>query len=368
MRKAFMYRLYATDKQAEQLTWILDRCRELYNAALQERRDAYRMAHKTISYYEQKRELPGVKDVRPEYRQVGSQVLQDVIQRVERAFAAFFRRCQVGEKPGYPRFKSRDRYDSFTYTQAGWTLDGDRLTLTGIGVIKVKLHRPIDGTIKTVTLKRACGRWYVSFSCEVEALPLPALDSAVGIDLGLIDFLMTDTGEPVPAPQYFRRGEALLTRRQHALSRKKRGSHRRRKAKLLVAKAHRHVANQRKHFHHKTAHDLVEAYGTICHEDLAVKNMVQNHCLAKSIHDAAWAQFIAILTSKAEEAGRTVIAVNPRGTSQTCVCGEPVPKGLSDRWHLCPRCHLSLRRDQVSAMLIKQTGLDQAVSAAPRVA
>jgi putative transposase len=190
----------------------------------------------------------------------------------------------------------------------------------------------------------------------------------VGIDLGLIDFLMTDTGEPVPAPQYFRRGEALLTRRQHALRRKKRGSHRRRKAKVLVAKAHRHVANQRKHFHHKTAHDLVEAYGTICHEDLAVKNMVQNHCLAKSIHDAAWAQFIAILTSKAEEAGRTVIAVNPRGTSQTCVCGEPVPKGLSDRWHLCPRCHVSLPRDQVSAMLIKQTGLDQAVSAAPRVA
>ena len=132
MHKAFVYRLYPTTKQAEQLTWILDRCRELYNAALEERRDAYRMAGKSLSCPEQHHELPGLKEACPEYKQVGSQVLQDVLQRVEQAFAAFFRRVKAGQTPGYPRFKGPDRYDSFTYTQAGWKLNDNRLVLTGI--------------------------------------------------------------------------------------------------------------------------------------------------------------------------------------------------------------------------------------------
>jgi putative transposase len=154
LRKAYHYRLYPTTGQAARLQWVLGRCRELYNAALQERRDAYRMAGVTVSYYEQKRELPGVKEVRPEYREIGSQVLQDVIQRVEWAFAAFFRRVRAGEKPGYPRFKGHDRYDSFTYSQADWTLDDGRLVLASIGALKVRWSRPIQGTIKTVTIHR----------------------------------------------------------------------------------------------------------------------------------------------------------------------------------------------------------------------
>jgi putative transposase len=323
------------------------------------------MAGKSLSCAQQQAELPGLKEDRPEYKQVDAQVLQDVLKRLDRAFAAFFRRVKAGQAPGYPRFKGRDRYDSFTFHQTGWTLEETRLRLRGVsGPLKIKLHRPVQGTIKTVTLKRECGHWYVVFASDVEPAPVPALDSTVGIDLGLIDFLMADTGDPVPAPQYFRCGEAVLARRQRALARKKRGSHRRRKARLLVAKAHRHVANQRRDFHHKTAHDLVQAYGTICHESLSVKNMVQNHGLAKSITDAAWAQFIAILTAKAAEAGRVTIAVDPRGTSQTCLCGEPVPKGLGDRWHYCPQCHLSLSRDQVSAILIKRLGLSRQAAAA----
>jgi putative transposase len=351
MRKAFKYRLYPTPKQDQQLTTILDRCRELYNAGLEERREAYRMAGKSLTCTQQQAELPGLKEDRPEYRLIDAQVLQDVLKRLDRAFAAFFRRVKAGQVPGFPRYKGRDRYDSVTFHQTGWKIVDGRLSLRSVaGPLKVKLHRPVQGTIKAVTLKRECGHWYAVFISEIDAVPLPALDTAVGIDLGLIDFLMTDTGEPVPAPQYFRRGEAVLARRQHVLSRKRRGSHRRRKAKRLVAKAHRHVANQRRDFHHKTAHDLVQAYGIICHEDLRIANMVQNPYLAKSISDAGWAQFIAILTAKAEEAGRVTVAVNPRGTSQTCPCGEPVPKGLSDRWHHCPRCHLSLPRDQVSAI------------------
>ena len=157
MHKAFIYRLYPTEKQAEQLAWVLDRCRELYNAALEEWREAYRMAGKGLGYCDQAGELPGLKEACPEYKQVGSQVLQNVLKRVEQAFAAFFRRVRAGQKPGYPRFRGRDRYDSVTYTQAGWRLQDGRLVLTGIGRIKVKLHRPVQGTIKTVTLKRSCG-------------------------------------------------------------------------------------------------------------------------------------------------------------------------------------------------------------------
>ena len=282
-----MYRLYPTTKQAEQLTWILDRCRELYNAALEERREAYRMAGKSLSYNKQAGELPGVKDVRPEYKQVGSQVLQDVLKRVDHAFQAFFRRAKAGQAPGYPRFKNRDRYDSFTYHQCGWKLDGNRLVLAGVGRIKVTLHRAVAGTIKTVTLKRSCGKWYVTFTCEVAAMPLPETGESVGIDLGLTDFLVTDTGERVANPRPLRRAEAGLKHAQQALSRQKRGSHRRRKQRFRVVKQHRKVANVRRDFHHKTARALVQRYDTICHESLAVKNMVQNHCLAKSISDAA---------------------------------------------------------------------------------
>src|SRR2546423_6560686 len=168
VRKPFKYRLYPTQQQQERLEQVLRRCQELYNAALQERRDAYRMAGKTISYYEQKRALPGVKAVRPDYRQIGSQVLQDVIQRVEWACAAFFRRVRAGETPGYPHFRGRDRYDSFTYSQAGWKVDGGRLVLAGIGALKVRWSRPIQGTIKTVTIHRSADQWDVCFSCVLE--------------------------------------------------------------------------------------------------------------------------------------------------------------------------------------------------------
>jgi putative transposase len=188
------------------------------------------------------------------------------------------------------------------------------------------------------------------------ARPLPATGQDAGIDLGLIDFLVTDAGLSVPNPRPLRKAEARLAQAQRSLARKKRGSHRRAKQRLRVARQHQRVANVRRDFHHKTALALVRANDVIYHENLAIKNMAQNHCLARAIHDAAWAQFIAILGGKAEGAGRTVIAVHPRGTSQTCVCGEPVPKDLSQRWHHCPRCGLSLPRDQVSAMLIKGLG------------
>ena len=237
IRRAYKYRLYPTRGQAAKLEQVLDRCRELYNAALQERRDAYRMAGVTISYYAQKRELTGVKEVRPEYRQVGSQVLQDVIQRVEWAFAAFFRRVRAGEKPGYPRFRSRDRYDSFTYTQAGWQLaDDGRLVLTGIGALKVRRSRPIQGTIKTVTIHRSADQWEVCFSCLLERpQPVPPDRPATALDVGLEYFATLADGNHITNPRYLREAEEALARRQRRLQTKRRGSKNRRRAKLLVS-------------------------------------------------------------------------------------------------------------------------------------
>src|SRR5438270_6250777 len=256
--------------------------------------------------------------------------------------------------------KSKVRFNSITFPSYGdgCKLKDNRLYIQGVGLLKIKLHRLVGGTIKTVTLKRVGQRWYVVIVCEVDVVPLPATGQAVGIDLGLASFLMTDTGKPVDHPQPLRAARARLRRAQRSLARKKRGSRRRQKQRRRVARLHEKIANVRRDFQHQTAHKLIVAFDVLCHEDLQVKNMVRNHALARSISDAAWGQFIAILVGKAAGAGRQTVAVNPRDTSQTCVCGEPVPKDLSERWHHCPRCGLSLPRGQVSAMLIKALGLE----------
>ncbi len=296
----------------------------------------------------QQAQLPAIKEVRPEYAALDAQMLQDVLQRLDRAFRAFFRRVKAGQTPGYPRFKSRDRYNSFTFKQTGWNVTAGCLVIRGLGSLKVRWSRPLLGTVKTVTVKRDADAWYVTFSCVVDvADPVaePALP-AIGIDLGLEHFLSTSDGEHVANPRYFRTGEDILARRQQALARKKRGSARRKKAKLLVTKAHRKVWNQRRDFHHKTAQRLVQGHGLIAVEDLHIANMARNPSLAKSISDAGWGQFIAILTQKAEEAAVVVIAVPPAGTSQSCSgCGRTALKGLSERWHTCEHCGCSLQRD-----------------------
>jgi putative transposase len=367
-RKAFRYRLYPTPSQTEELEHILWRCRDLYNAAVYQRREAYRVQGLSVGYYAQKRELPGLRQAEAPYRAVGSQVLQDVILRVERAFAAFFRRVRAGEKPGYPRFRGRDRYDSFTYSQAGWKIEDGRLVLSGLGTLKVKWSRPIQGDIKTVTIRRDADQWYVCFSCVVALeQPTPPDRPAVGIDVGLEYFATLSDGSHVANPRYLRAAEEALAKRQRKLQTKKRGSQNRRRARLLVAKAHRAIRNKRQNFHHQQARKVVDVHGAVAIEGLRIQNMVRNPCLAKSISDAGWNQFLTILTTKAEEAGLVVIVVNPAGTSQTCSrCGEKVPKDLSVRWHLCPHCGLSLQRDHNGALcVLNRAGLARAGATAP---
>ncbi|HEY7092962.1 MAG TPA: transposase [Ktedonobacterales bacterium] len=360
--KTYKYKLNPTLSQERLLERILMLCRQVYNAAIAERREAWRMCGVSITYYQQKAELPSIKEAMPEYAEVNAQVLQDVILRVERAYHAFFRRIKAGETPGYPRFRGRNRYNSFTYPQIGRNcsahLDNGSLVLSRIGRIAVRWSRPIEGTPKTVTLSREADGWYACFSCaDVPIQTLPATGQETGIDLGIEAFATLSDGARIFSPGWYRKAERALKTAQRRVSRRKTGSNRRKRAITVLAKAHLKVKRQRADFHYKIALHLVQTNDTIYHEDLQTANMVQNHHLAKSISDAGWSQFLTILSFKAACAGRRVIAVDPAYTSQTCSgCGVMVQKGLSVRWHRCPECRTSLHRDHNAARNIEWAG------------
>jgi putative transposase len=364
LRKTFKYKLKPTAEQEGTLAFVVRRCRELYNAGLQERRDAWQKCGVSITAASQSAQLPEVKEVRPEYRDIHSQVLQDVLTRLDRAFQAFFRRVKSGETPGYPRFHSANRYKSFTYKQVGngVSLDNGFLVLSKVGHLAVRWSRPLEGTPKTVTISCEADGWYVCIACaDVPIKPLPLTGQDTGIDLGLESFATLADGSQIANPRIFRVAEMTLKRAQRRVCRRKKGSHRRKKAVVLLARAHQTVRRARTDFHHKTALALVRAYDTIHHEALQPANLVRNHHLAKSIADAGWSQFLNILSFKAEEAGKTVVAVPAAYTSQACSgCGVLVHKGLSVRWHLCPDCGTSLHRDHNAALNILQVGQSRA--------
>jgi len=360
IRKTYKYKLKPTLPQEQAMAFVLRRCRELYNAALQERREAWRKCSVNITEASQSVQLPAIKEVRPEYRDIHSQVLQDVLTRLDRAFQRFFARVKTGETPGYPRFQGANRYNSFTYKQFGngVTLDNGFLVLSKIGRVAVRWSRPLEGTLKTITISREADGWYVCLSCAaVPTQPLPSKGQETGIDLGLEAFATLSDGTRIFHPGWYRKAERALKTTQRRVTRRKQGSHRRRKAVTLLAKAHQQVGRQRQDFHHKTALALVRENDTIYHEDLQVRNMLKNHHLAKSISDAGWSAFLGILSYKAACAGRQVIAVNPAFTSQLCSgCGGVVQKGLSVRWHACPDCGTSLHRDHNVAKNIERLG------------
>jgi putative transposase len=360
VRKTFKYKLKPSPEQERALAFVVRRCRELYNAALQERSEAWRKCRVSVTVAQQSAQLPAVKEVRPEYRDIHSQVLQDVLTRLDRAFQRFFARVMSGEKPGYPRFRGANRYNSFTHKQFGngAMLDNGFLVLSKIGRIAVRWSRPLEGVPKTVTISREADGWYVCFSCaDAPVTLLPPTGQETGIDLGLEAFATLSNGTRIFHPGWYRKAERALKTAQRRVSRRKKGSARRRKAVALLAKAHQKVRRQRRDFHHKTALTLVREYDTIYHENLQTANMVRNHHLAKSIQDAGWSAFLSILTYKAACAGRRVVAVPPAYTSQICSgCGVVVSKGLSVRWHRCPECGTSLHRDHNAARNIERAG------------
>jgi len=289
IRKTYKYRIYPTKAQVTRMNGTLALCCELYNAGLQERRDAYRLERKSITCYQQITQLPDIKQLRPELNDIHSQVLQDVLRRLDKGFQSFFRRVKERKgKAGFPRFRSRKRYDSFTYTQSGFAITDGKLTLSKIGKVKIKLHRPIEGKVKTLTITRsATGKWYACFSVEAEAQPLPANDKAIGIDVGLSHFATLSNGEQVSNPRFFRTDEKALARAQ------------RREKRKVARRIHERIANRRRNFAHQLSHALVSMYGVIAFEDLNIRGMVKNHCLAKSISDASWNQLVQFTTYRA---------------------------------------------------------------------
>ena len=357
MRKTYKYRIYASKAQEAKLLATLEVCRILYNSCLVDRKNHYEATGKGLSRVRQQEILTGDKHRVLLLNEVHSQVLQDVLFRVDRAFQGFFRRLKDNNgKAGYPRFKPEGRYDSITYPQEpGFRVENGKLKLSKIGHLKIKMHRAIIGQVKTCTIRRDGDHWYASFSAEYEpeARPIPA--GAVGVDVGLKSFATLSDGTEVENPRHLRKAEGRLQRKQRELSRKKKCGANRRKARMIVANLHRKVRNQRSDFHHKVARKIVDSCGFIAAEDLKIRNMVRNRHLSKSISDAGWGGFLNILAYKAEEAGCRFEKVPPHNTSVNCSgCGASVPKTLAVRVHRCPACGLFLDRDLNAAINILQ--------------
>jgi putative transposase len=364
MRKMFQYRLYPNKKQVKALEAALEECRWLYNHLLEKRRDAWEQERKSLALYQQQETFSILKQERPSLKSVHSQVLQNVAVRIDLAFKAFFRRCKAGEHPGYPRFRGKHRYDSFTFPQSGFSIAHDnRVCLSKLGSIKMVYHRPVRGKVKTLTIhKSSTGKWYASFSCEVEAQRLPAIPDAVGIDVGLKTFATLSDGQAIENPRFFRAEEKALAKVQRRHAKRAKGTPQRRKHRKVVARVHERIAWKRENFTHQQSRKIVNAYGIIAVEDLMVNRMLHNHCLAKSIADASWSAFFSQLSSKAEEAGRRLVKVNPAYTSQTCSqCGHRQKMLLSERVFDCPCCHMHLDRDLNASLNILGLGLQSRV-------
>ena len=365
--KTYPFRLYPTHKQERTLEHWLVLCCEVYNAALDERKSAYRMAGVSLSYEDQCAELPGCKEVRPDLAEVPSQVLQDVVKRVDLAFDGFFQRVEEGKKPGHPRFKSRFRYHSLTFKQfgnsfnvvAGGKKNRGTLVLAKLGQIKMVMHRAIKGTPKTAIVKRTpTGKWFVNItveqsSTEAQKMRLPPREEEVGIDVGLKTFAYLSTEEEIANPRFFREDEAKLARAQRKLSQAPTGSKEREQKRKVLARTHERIANRRKNFIEQEVSKLVTRFGFLAVEALVVRNLVKNPKLAKSIADASWSMFFTRLLAKAEEAGRQVVKVNPAYTSQTCSgCSHRQPMPLSVRVYECPNCGLVIHRDHNGSLNI----------------
>ncbi len=360
-RKAYQFRLAPTTGQRRLLEQTLDTCRWVYNETLAYRKHAWEARQEHVGLYDTNALLPIWKDQRPELKQVYSQVLQDVQNRVHLAFDAFFRRVKRGETPGYPRFRGKGWYDSFTFKQAGFgfKLAGQWLDLSKIGRVQMIAHRPMVGTIKTLTIRRTrTGKWFACFSLETEPEPLPPTQRAVGVDVGLTHFATLSTGEQIANPRFFRKDEHALAKAQRRLSNAEKGTPERAKYRKVVAHIHERIAHRRKDFAHQLSRRLVREFGIIVLEDLNIARMIKNHRLAKSIADAAWNQLANYTRYKAANAGRTYLEVDPRGTSQRCSrCSGVVKKALSVRVHQCPYCGLEIDRDLNAALNILAVGL-----------
>lgn len=361
-KKTYKYRIYPTRVQRSALQKSLDACRWVYNEALAIRKNAWEQEQRSVSRYGTIKMIPGWKQEHSFLNNAYSQCLQETCTRVDLAFKAFFRRIKKGQKPGYPRFRGKERYDSFTYPQSGFKfLENGKLHLSKIGEVKIKLHRPIGGTIKALIIRRdALGNWYACFSCVIDPNPLPQMDLTIGIDIGLTSFATCSNGEKIANPRFFRKEEKALAKAQRRLSKAEKGTPERAKQRRVVAHIYKRIANKRRDFAHKLSRKLVNNFGVISFEKLDIQDMMDSNwrSMNKSISDAAWRQFVQFVAYKAEDAGRNFVQVDPRNTTKMCSrCGRLVEKDLSVRIHNCTFCGLVLDRDENAAINILRLGI-----------
>ncbi len=385
VRRAYVFRLRPTARQHVALAECVESHCELYNAALQERRDAWARSKTRINYGDQSAQLTEIRAARPDQALWSFSSQQATLRRLNKAFTAFFGRVKSGDKAGYPRFKGKARFDSVEWPKDGdgarWLPEARRVYLQGIGQVKVHLHRPVAGKVKTIQIKRQGRRWMLVLSCDdVPTKPLPATGRQAGIDVGISSFATTSDGEHVDNPRWARKAGDRLASAQQRLQRAKRRSRNRDRKRETVAAHHRKVANQRKDFHHKQARRLVESYDLLVVEDLQIANMLRRakpvpdpdnpgqflpnrgrakSGLSRSISDAGWGRFISILRAKAEEARRIWIEVDPRHTSDCCEnCGHAAPENrVTQGAFKCQRCSHHAQADEHAARNLLRAGL-----------
>ena len=381
--RSYRYRLHPTKLQTFALLSAQRLQCELYNAALEERIGVWKWERRSVTHFDQCRTLTGLKDVRPDVVVSGIALCRGTLKRLDHAYGAFYRRVRLGETPGFPRFTSSIRFDSLQWFDAsGWKIKVEhrRLKLKGIGEIKANYHRPILGEARAIVVKREGSKWWLIVQCaNVPADPLKPTGREVGIDLGVTNMIATSDGQRVAGEHFGSKARQILARAQRQLATKQRGSNRRRDQVEQVARLHRKLKNQRSNATHQLSRRLVNDYDFISLKELKIANMVhapkarpdpaqpgaflpnganRKAGLNRSIHDAGWGQFVSLVSYKAESAGRTVVRVNPRFTSQMCAECQFVDAGnrVSQKEFRCLRCGHCAHADNNAARNILRAG------------
>jgi len=364
MTISYKYRIYPNKATEQKLNEALDTCRWLYNRLLQEINDAKERGI-TLGKLDTQNMIPSLKLENPDLQKVYSKALQMVNYTLWGNIKALSASKKNGRKCGHLRFKGKGWYKTINYNQSGFKIDQDHglLHLSKIGDIRIKLHRKIEGTIKAVLIKKSGNDWYAIVQTELTpSIPDPETRS-IGLDVGLKSFVVDTDGNSVENPRFAEKAAAKVKNIQRRLSRAKKGSNNRQKLRDKLDKIHERINNQRSDFLHKLSRHYVNNYDIICVEDLDVKGLKEkgyNKGIHRNIHDASWSKFIFMLSYKAESAGRKLIKVDPRNTTQRCsACGSIVRKELSDRVHECPYCGLSCDRDYNASRNILIAGMEQ---------